>query len=649
MDSVILQNWRDLRQKFQVQSTKEIATIQLNFKSIFVALIVVFGYYGWGASFESTSSFLTLTSNLVLLFALLFLFLRRKLIDNELSRKIAIKLNDLLIFICILIVLLILNRDWISKSLVGDELAYAYRAQVYGYKLLTESRVLSIIENESMSAAAWFQIIAALNVLAIITVYKVAKLIRNDYLFFSIYLIGLFTMRLLFLRYGTTSTPNSPLLSFWLLLASSFAGVNDRGFRLGMMVLTSLILAITSRILTSNTKRPLVVFQIVLLLIIYLWAFKISVGIEVAHLTFLGLLPTLSYLGLNTSQLNPGFLYFLAFFTYWRTQALYLVVPCMIMYVMSRSESRIIRLRETLIPLAVIAPGLTTFTIGRRSELGFQNSETSVTGQITSTFNLFYNSGVWAPIVIALVCQIIFVRSLLVSSRRTGFLLVSVCSGYFVFFVLSELMNFAKYAIEFGLVLAIIMIVNVIIYLNDEGVAVSGLMRKRREWLSIVIAILFTYQAVSEESQIRNRVQISILSSGGSPSSVIDKMSILPLPYDKVFKFISDKGPERCLNVDITYGAMLEVMNGYSLMQFVQAAENKDQFVDYLELRGDLLTQPSAVSINSYGSDCAIVGLVEKRRTLIFQLRELGWVELIKFTDDEYLTSVSVLLRDSKL
>ena len=613
-------------------------------------MFIVFGFYGWGTSRTSALTsvpFILINGSIFLVFFLFFAFGNRY--STLLSEHLVIKCRQIYAVFGFLILLCVINIDWIFRTLTGDEVAYALQSQSQSY-VIVKKILMFFPQLDSLSFRLLIQICSAVMLVLFVLTMGIMSKIRSTRHFISLCFIGTVILRIATLSQGGSYGPNPPGASFYYLIGSTILSPTNFSYRILSLLLASLFLATLYEYLKKISRLPEYVRILILAFIISFPIFRhmrLIVEISIWAFYFSSTILLQLYRSGGIASYQQVFLVSIA--TTFRFPLVAILVPMFVTNVVGTIRSRkngdqkatywpsILAVLMCL-PVIILVSStrlLERFSSTDLTKQQFSSQFTEVgktTHEIFSTLLITTSKVAW---LISVIGVLLYVRK---SRIRAVFLLTYLAIQYILYFVVIEadIANRSKYIIEwFGplLVLGLIALI-------------SSLEVKKT--MSAFIAVSLTLLVITNVMEYNTNINKFIKAIPAFRAGGIDHRALaaVPFPYGAAFNELSKhKELSECLNVGIVYGVYPQIMAGYSGKDVLASLDTVHKYLAAQEQIHENWATSSAKSIGLSGSNCVIVGHVNGQASIVSDLLENNWKIRNKFTDNAYQTDVFILTR----
>jgi hypothetical protein len=618
-------------------------------------MLIVFGFYGWGTSTISAITsipFIFMNVSIFLTFFIFFAFGDRY--STVLRENLVIKSRQIYTVFGLLILLCIINLDWIFRSLTGDEVSYALQSQIQSYVLV--KRFLTFFPQlDSLPFRLLIQIFSVVLLVLFLLTMRMMSKIKSTRLFVLLCFIGTLILRIATLSQGGSYGSNPPGASFYYLIGSTILSPTNLSYRIISLLLASLFLAILYEYLKRISQLPKYIRILILALIISIPIFRhmsLTVEISIWAFYFSSIILLQLYRSGGIASYQQVFLVSIA--TTFRFPLMAILVPIFVTNIFGTRRSRKngdqnATYGPSILGVLMCLPGLILVSMTRLVErfggtdlttqqFGSQFREVGkTTREIFSTLSITTNKIAW---LISVIGVVLFVRR---SRVIALFLMAYLAIQYALYFVMNnaDLAYASKYIIEwFGplLVLGIIVLISSLEVKKTMGIFITA---------SLTLLIISN---VMDYNKIPNKfIKTSPAFRSGSidvTGEVYRTLTSVPFPYGVAFDELSkQKEVSECLNVGIVYGVYPQIMAGYSGKDVLTSLEVAHKYLAAQEQIHESWVTGSAKSVDLAGSNCVIVGFVYGQASIVSDLLANNWRIQKKFTDDAYQTNVFIFTR----
>jgi len=617
-------------------------------------MFIVFGFFGWGTlPFSESNSIPSIFTaiTLVLVFGIYFLASNRY--GATLDENFIIKVKQIYVALGILSLLCVINKDWIFRSLTGDELAYAMQSQ--GHSFAITKKILSVIPQlDSLSFRLLLQFSSIILLGAFLLAMNLISRIKNLKGFILVCFFGTLLLRVAIMTLGGSSGANPPGASFFYLIGTTILSPSNASYRILSLLFASIFLTFIYQYLENISKLSKSIRILILLFVLSIPLFRhMSLLVEISvwyfYFATISLLVLLKSKGLISHQLI--FVGALATSLRFPIVAILLSLYAAQFFFSPSLNARFGRppsFIQSTLGLFPCIPGLIWIITTRFIEKygvasttnDFLDSQISTVEksyhEILSTLAVTTSKISWF---IAAVGLFLFMRGILINSV---FVFILLFFEFLFFFVLnSGVVAYAsKYIIEW--------FVPFIVF----GVVVVGsklkFSRASRNFfvaslITLVAVNLVDYKGIPAKFVKKSTLQASGQVDFNNMSRVVVSV---PFSYRAAFNQLEKSQATRlCLNIGVVYGIYPQILEGYSARNVLILNDNHHKFLSAQEAISENWMTASAASIGKSGSNCVIVGFVNGQSRIIRDLLGNNWHIRARFFDEDYHTKVFILTR----
>jgi len=355
---------------------------------------LIFGFFGWGIIFPSIGTPISIVNNLLVIGTPILLFYFRKGISEYFTFKPRISLLDAFAVFGIWISLVVINFDWVTKSLTGDELSYALKSHIHSFRLLLILEPYLPDSWRMLSSAGLIQAISIVFMLLIGLLIFRHKFSNFSSISLGLIIFLLITSRILLYFLGATSLPNSPTPSIILFTFTSILGLSDEGFRLSASLLAAIFIYCSGRTLRQRKAFgiPAEVLLNVCLVILYS-SYRLTLSPEIS---FMGI-PFMGFILVKwcnrPTRMDASLVLAMAFLVSFRASSVILVLAILLHYLLfSRKLGADFR-SGMWSPFVLCIPVLTTFIMSRYSGKSLVQDTSSVAKRVGDFLEVLSTSG----------------------------------------------------------------------------------------------------------------------------------------------------------------------------------------------------------------------------------------------------------------
>jgi len=610
--------------------------VRWNYKSEYILLFFVFGYFGWGTtnglvSFFSVPNLLT---SITLGLSLAIIFRRRH--RNVHLIRVHINLGMIVAFVGFLGLGITVNLRMLTNSLTLDEVAYAWASQLQSYVIALKLSSFLPAYLQEFNSRLVLQFISIILLGCIVIAITLLLRLKSDLLFMVVAVIATFTFRLIVQFLGGTNSPNSPLSSLWYFTTSSLFGINHLTFRLSS---SALFAALATFVLYSYAKlnRPSLSVGILAAFLIYTTPLLInmSISVEIATWTFILTAIVLLKLAENNFVFTNNILLLIAVGYYLRVNIIILMVTSFLCILLSSRNSTKEEFSRIFHYVILILPGLVPVLTGRFankiSNEGFNVND--VLKNLGNTYTAIEQSGS----TLYLFVGVLLITFMLIKKKSRLFGAVWFFLNMLFFLVLnsSGLTLQSKYIIEYLFPL----VVTVGSWFSFKQNCFGTFLKKTFITALILINIAGVFLSNRVLDNFRNTYDLM----HGAVGETYSSLPFLPLPYRETFSYLKDRDIKGCFNSGIVYSSFPEVLEGLSLAEVSKQRDVRSNFLAAQSKIGESWSTLSSESLGLAQIDCVILGSIDSQGFISDKLSSEGWTLIARFRDAKYGTSVDVL------
>ena len=607
--------------------------------SLFPLLILSFlwsyGYMG-ALTRSSMASQIVITGCLIGILLFLF-FIYEKYISKNGIDTIVISKNDLKIVSVILFTAILVGFDYIFYSLVNDELYHSYLSQfhaIYGLEVLS-NRLPNFIVEQKASVLVWL-ISSSILISSIALLYYLVKWnFKHKYIFLSILILLFF--RTAYAFKGGLDFPHPPFRLFPLWLSSTLFSPSNFSFRLPGVIALSLIGLIIYRVLKPKIIPPFLLWLVIstLLSIPLLWhsSYLVEPSIWAALFSILFLL---AFQSEKFDKFN-FYIWFLllALFILMRQSLVFIALPMLFVFIMERKTLLFKNWKETafiLSPLLVALPFLIrSLLVGTPATGVGSEVQSALLGGVYNVVSsgmlkdiIINNFEIWSLFII-----FAFIPAKKNRLKYFSTVVLFILSALIIFYSISpHLWGVPRYQAEYIVPLIILGAVKFLIYSYDLN------NRASKYILSGIFSSLLAY----------NLYTISI-SHSHKEALVNDHSVILSrsvYDYETAFKAAKENGyAGNTLMLGVTYGAMNEVLYGYTLQEIEKQLQFYKEFNKFKGEDMNSLLQNKNIKL------VMLSDIDEKKEYLRNELLENGFKEWKRFSSEKTTDEIIALVRNN--
>lgn len=634
---------------FKEISTKRIVTLQWDSRLLLFLMFLVFGLYGWGTS---TVNFNVLQNTLFLCVILACIVLAYH--GNSVSKTWAKKKFDFLVMHLLQIIFLwtlivFTNLSWLTKSLSIDELAYSWLSNSHAYVILTRYSVFLPEALQTQSAANFLHLLSILVVGSLFVLVQLIRRIKRTWILITLVLVLVSLFRMGVLLQGASSAVNTPMPLAWLLFSSTFFGINDAGFRLGITFLMSLGLFVILHCWRGEKwYRHPEAFLFVVIFLGIVGTHRVGVMVEIASFGFIFNLVVLFLLANNNYSVQPWMFLFLAIIFYFRVPSVFLFLPLIFLrYLETRELKRIYH--EMFVPGVVLLPGVLSVAVNRAIPSLFSNdtSGNSFEQSARNTLQVLLDTGMLFYLLGPLILQVILHRRISMNKKFLAFIASYTASFIFVFIMLipTQLSVGVKYTHEYFLPLVLLLVfmafkeIRTKVFPNAKQV-----LRTSFQIMPIIVSLILLF--VFQYSRLAYNQRELFKVANDTTIAAQKVFTVTPFDYQESYRFIEELRIKECINAGPTYSSFVDVLGGVSLGELLNARALRENFIIQQSLLAENWLTVSIESLEASGARCAIVGPLANRKELMQDLVESEWRVAWSSVDSMLGTETSVILRN---
>lgn len=614
-------NWISKSKKF---------SINLNFRTIILIQLYIFGFYGWGSPDLEKNKLFVIGSLLIVIATWLIIFFYQEMIN--LKHELNVTYSDGIKLILIMILLLILNWKHVNDFLTVDELAYSFNSQLHSYLIAT--RLVSKFELVFIDLSAFYtiQIVNIVILLFVIIIVKKLLKLRSDSHFLSFAVLLLIVMRGIIAYFGGNVSHHSPLQNIYYFLWTVILGPHNWTFRVATMftfaVLSLFIYRLLATKIQSRVTRGLFVFLIMTIPILR----NIALTMEIAIWTFIITVGFLVYMVTRKFIVTSGLLIPLSLFSYLRLNLIIVYIGTCVAYLIQNGFK--VRLNSPFFVSIVVAfPGVFFHLYGRtnRSELSVYNWRQQFPTNVSNAFQSIVNSQAFGYVVGSILAVLLV---MFFYQKAWTFLIAFIPLNVIVFGLMNntELSYASKYVIEWG-----------IAPLFLSSFFVVRLLPRFKISVTIILIVINIYGLVANQKVIEKFKEINLVSSGDF-NKAYSTMPRLPFEYGSAFKFIAENQLQ-CLSAGPTYGSFPYVLGGFTLEDINKNRERNEAFLDAQSKFTENWLDVSSSSLELAGVKCVVIGAIMRPMEVKKKLADNGWFMVKDFVDPDYQTVVRIFIR----
>ena len=585
---------------------------------------------------SSMASQIVITGCLIGILLFLF-FIYEKYISKNGIDTIVISKSDLKVVSVILFTAILVGFDYIFYSLVNDELYHSYLSQfhaIYGLEVLS-NRLPNFIIEQKASMLVWL-ISSSILISSIALLYFVLKWnFKHKYIFLSILILLFF--RTVYALKGGLDFPHPPFRLFPLWLSSTLFSPSNFSFRLPGVIALSLIGLIIYRVLKPKIIPPFLLWLVIsaLLSIPLLWhsSYLVEPSIWAALFSILFLL---AFQSEKFDKFN-FYIWFLllALFILMRQSLVFIALPMLFVFVMERKTLLFKNWKETvfiLSPLLVALPFLIrSLLVGTPATGVGSEVQSALLGGVYNVVSsgmlkdiIINNFEIWSLFII-----FAFIPAKKNRLKYFSTVVLFILSALIIFYSISpHLWGVPRYQAEYIVPLIILGAVKLLIYSYDLN------NRASKYILSGIFSTLLAY----------NLYTISI--SHSYKEAVVNDHSVMlsrsVYDYETAFKVAKENGyAGNALMLGVTYGAMNEVLYGYTLQEIEKQLQFYKKFNKFKGVDVNSLLQNKNIKL------VMLSDIGEKKEYLRTELLENGFKEWKIFSSEKTTDEIIALVRNN--
>lgn len=632
--------------------------VQFNWMSVvLVSLIVTFGFFAYGSqdlnkfslnlAFPLVALIIMLVSLIIVLVSLGPIYQRIKNVSFDDS--ITITFLDFLFFLIILLFTIIINWDWITRSLTGDELAYAGIASNQSLQIFN----LIPYSSETIASGTVLRLISAMiTILLAVSIWILLKLCWKRQVLFSLLAISILQLVVGFL--GGTGFGYTKLNTFPYFLTTSIFGFSDTTYRVTSIFIFSFFMMLIFKALVTWFQIPALVAASICLALgsIPLMSHH---AVIVEHSVFFFLFSSLPLLEVVRSQnYRPErWVPFLVVGTYFRfTVALSLIVYIIYGLLSSKkNRKRITKVIPIVLALVPYAIGLILWpsggAVGENSFSGF------ATNDMTLRFDVIKSAlavSIDKPAIVLAVIGLIVWLS-------TSLTLFFCATTYITFawivyyeFTKSVLLGFPKYQEEWVPVLLLVGFISIYkLFQQIFTKAASNSLVLTFLFVMVLFNILENQTLPSRNTFVNKQES---LGKNELPFSIanVDShyvLSVIPLPIKEALLSAKKLGfGGNCFLSGAVYNVMPEILFGSSVSDTRQSLDLRNKVVESQNfLKSDWISIDSD-SLRRANAECVILTYLPDIEKVERNLSVNGWSKRDTLYDSGYSTSTSIWVKE---
>ena len=585
---------------------------------------------------SSIASQIVITGCLIGILLFLF-FIYEKYISKNGIDTIVISKSDLKVVSVILFTAILVGFDYIFYSLVNDELYHSYLSQfhaIYGLEVLS-NRLPNFIIEQKASMLVWL-ISSSILISSIALLYFVLKWnFKHKYIFLSILILLFF--RTVYALKGGLDFPHPPFRLFPLWLSSTLFSPSNFSFRLPGVIALSLIGLIIYRVLKPKIIPPFLLWLVIsaLLSIPLLWhsSYLVEPSIWAALFSILFLL---AFQSEKFDKLN-FYIWFLllALFILMRQSLVFIALPMLFVFVMERKTLLFKNWKETvfiLSPLLVALPFLIrSLLVGTPATGVGSEVQSALLGGVYNVVSsgmlkdiIINNFEIWSLFII-----FAFIPAKKNRLKYFSTVVLFILSALIIFYSISpHLWGVPRYQAEYIVPLIILGAVKLLIYSYDLN------NRASKYILSGIFSTLLAY----------NLYTISI--SHSYKEALVNDHSVMlsrsVYDYETAFKAAKENGyAGNAVMLGVTYGAMNEVLYGYTLQEIEKQLQFYKKFNKFKGVDVNSLLQNKNIKL------VMLSDIGEKKEYLRTELLENGFKEWKIFSSEKTTDEIIALVRNN--
>ena len=585
---------------------------------------------------SSMASQIVITGCLIGILLFLF-FIYEKYISKNGIDTIVISKSDLKVVSVILFTAILVGFDYIFYSLVNDELYHSYLSQfhaIYGLEVLS-NRLPNFIIEQKASMLVWL-ISSSILISSIALLYFVLKWnFKHKYIFLSILILLFF--RTVYALKGGLDFPHPPFRLFPLWLSSTLFSPSNFSFRLPGVIALSLIGLIIYRVLKPKIIPPFLLWLVIsaLLSIPLLWhsSYLVEPSIWAALFSILFLL---AFQSEKFDKFN-FYIWFLllALFILMRQSLVFIALPMLFVFVMERKTLLFKNWKETvfiLSPLLVALPFLIrSLLVGTPATGVGSEVQSALLGGVYNVVSsgmlkdiIINNFEIWSLFII-----FAFIPAKKNRLKYFSTVVLFILSALIIFYSISpHLWGVPRYQAEYIVPLIILGAVKLLIYSYDLN------NRASKYILSGIFSTLLAY----------NLYTISI--SHSYKEALVNDHSVMlsrsVYDYETAFKAAKENGyAGNAVMLGVTYGAMNEVLYGYTLQEIEKQLQFYKKFNKFKGVDVNSLLQNKNIKL------VMLSDIGEKKEYLRTELLENGFKEWKIFSSEKTTDEIIALVRNN--
>lgn len=585
---------------------------------------------------SSIASQIVITGCLIGILLFLF-FIYEKYISKNGIDTIVISKSDLKVVSVILFTAILVGFDYIFYSLVNDELYHSYLSQfhaIYGLEVLS-NRLPNFIIEQKASMLVWL-ISSSILISSIALLYFVLKWnFKHKYIFLSILILLFF--RTVYALKGGLDFPHPPFRLFPLWLSSTLFSPSNFSFRLPGVIALSLIGLIIYRVLKPKIIPPFLLWLVIsaLLSIPLLWhsSYLVEPSIWAALFSILFLL---AFQSEKFDKFN-FYIWFLllALFILMRQSLVFIALPMLFVFVMERKTLLFKNWKETvfiLSPLLVALPFLIrSLLVGTPATGVGSEVQSALLGGVYNVVSsgmlkdiIINNFEIWSLFII-----FAFIPAKKNRLKYFSTVVLFILSALIIFYSISpHLWGVPRYQAEYIVPLIILGAVKLLIYSYDLN------NRASKYILSGIFSTLLAY----------NLYTISI--SHSYKEALVNDHSVMlsrsVYDYETAFKAAKENGyAGNAVMLGVTYGAMNEVLYGYTLQEIEKQLQFYKKFNKFKGVDVNSLLQNKNIKL------VMLSDIGEKKEYLRTELLENGFKEWKIFSSEKTTDEIIALVRNN--
>lgn len=630
----------------------------LNFNWVKVSsvwMFIVFGFYGWGTpTFSSLFSIPYLLVNIfiILVFSLYFFYGEHH--TTKLRENFVIKSRQIYTVCGILLLQYVINLDWISRALTGDEVAYALQSQGQSYVLVKKILVI-FPQLGDLPFRLLLQICSGGILLLFFFSVRLMYKIKSTRYFILLSFIGTIIFRVGAISQGGFNGSNPPGASFYYLIGSTILSPTNTSYRILSLLLASIFLTVIYEYLRKLLWLKEYIRVLIMFVLVSIPLFRhMSLIVEISIWSFYFATFILLQLFRSGGHVTYQQIFLCSIATTFRFPMISILIPMFFLAIfdafrLHNEEERKSISRELILGGLLSLPGIifvsTTRLVERfnRADLSEQEIDGPLVNvgrmaqDIFSTFEVTTHKITW---VISTIGVIFFMRKSL-----AGFVLMSsyIAINFLLFFVLNtvDVAYVSKYIVEwFGplVVIGLIAIVTKVPQTRKVNLLIAAILA------GFVLTNVMDYNRIPSKFIFAESTVNS--ESSNDLSNIYRVVASAPFPYSETFNELGkDQNLSDCLNVGIVYGVYPQVMAGYTGTDVLKSLALVHKYLMAQDQLQESWLTSSNESITLSGSDCVIVGFVENKSVIVNELLENDWEIRKIVTDKTYRTNVFILTR----